>query len=122
MVAAVAFLVASFAQPQLFLPHRLIVRVLLQRNADESIAKAHYEADEVNAEALSRMHHGNLPSVRFLLELIRWIDPSYAAQALELASQSFPQASFSEHSPENPSSESNSFLFNINRLPLPLQV
>ena len=31
--AAAAALVASFAQAQHFLPHRLIVRVLLQKNA-----------------------------------------------------------------------------------------
>ncbi len=122
MVASVAVLVASFAQAQLFLPHRLILRVLLQKNADKAVAKSHYEAEEVNPDAVSSMHRRNLPSVQFLLETIRWIDPSFAAQALAFASHSFPEESFLEH-PHGTSSSGSAFSeFNVNGLPPPLQV
>jgi hypothetical protein len=151
MVAAAAVLVASFAQVQLFLPHRLIVRVLLQKtsfseSAEEFIAMSQCELEDVNADAVLRMRQRNLPSVEFLRELIRWIDPSYAAQALPLSSQLSSQASslelpkkttpelplpsqlsaqassLEQSGPSKSSSSAASSLFNVNRLPTPLQV
>jgi hypothetical protein len=124
MVAAAAFLVASFAQEQLFAAHRLIVRVLLQKNAEEFAtgAKTSYDTEEIDAQSVEAMRKRNLPSVRFLLNLIRWIEPSYAAQALAVASQAFPKESFAEHFGDSASAGPTVPLFNVDSLPPPLQV
>ncbi len=124
MVAAVAALVASFASDQLFAAHRLIVRVLLQKNAEEFAtgAKTSYDTEEIDAQSVEAMRKRNLPSVRFLLNLIRWIEPSYAAPALAVASQAFPKESFAEHTGDSASAGTSVPLFNVDILPPPLQV
>jgi hypothetical protein len=92
--------------------------VLLQKNssADEIALMSQCELEDVSTELLSRVHQRNMPSVAFLAELVRWIDPSYAAA----------HAPFSSSSPEQtapkPHSSGSSLLFNINKLPLSLQV
>lgn len=125
MVAAAAVLVASFAQDHLFAAHRLIFRVLLQKNAEDFVAgsKTSYDTEEVDAKSVENMRKRNLPSVRFLLDLIRWIEPSYAEQALALATQAFPHESFAEHSGDDSASAGATVpLFNVGSLPPPLQV
>jgi len=127
MNAAAAALVASFAQAQHFLPHRLIVRVLLQKNAcvispQEFVAISNCDLEDVDMETVVlRMRERNAPSVTFLEELVRWVDPSYATEA----SASSPAAVASPSSKLPSSSRSLHVapsLFNINGLPSQLQV
>jgi hypothetical protein len=124
MVAAVAVLVASFAQPQLFLPFRLIVRVLLQKTSsvDEVALMSQCELEDVSTDLLARVRERNMPSVAFLQELVRWMDPQ-AAQMPSLSSQLQSRSSAHvEQSDPKPSFSASSSLFNINKLPHPLQV
>ena len=78
MQAAAAALAASFAQAQHFLPHRLIVRWQLQKNA--------LSTQEVD----------------FLQELVVWIDPSYVSEASSSSSLSSPAAAAALRLPTAP--------------------
>ena len=125
--AAAAALVASFAQAQHFLPHRLIVRVLLQKNAlspQEFVAISNCNLEDVDVDTVvSRMRERSAPSVNFLQELVMWIDPSYASEASSSSSLSSPAAAASVRLPTAPPSPNTApSLFNINGLPPPLQV
>lgn len=116
MHAAAAALVASFAQAQHFLPHRLIVRVLLQKNAlspQEFVAISNCNLEDVDVDTVvSRMRERSAPSVNFLQELVMWIDPSYASEASSPSSLSSPAAAASVRLPTAPLSQ---------RGPLPVQ-
>jgi hypothetical protein len=110
--AAAAVVVASFAEARLLQPHRLIVRVLLQKSTEDVAAAPQGDLEGVSADDVSRARQRHHVSVEFLRELMNWIDGLYFLQ---------PPASLVPLLPYQ-ASDAKSAVFNINKLPSALQV